>query len=53
MLYNKNFKLESFISIMKKAIVAIAKTNLRLGAIIQNIDQSCPWGFRLAYISTV
>ena len=41
-LQNMNHELENFIQIVKKAVVAKAKTNLRSRATTKNMDQHCP-----------
>ena len=43
-LQNKNLVLENFVQIVKKAVVAKVKANLRPRAITCNIDQQCHWG---------
>ena len=45
-LQNKDLKLESFMQMVKKAIIAKAKANLWPWVTAQNMDQQCPWGFR-------
>ena len=52
-LQNEDHELESFVQIVKKAVVAEAKTNLRSWATTKNMDQHCPWGSRSAYITAV
>ena len=41
-LQNKDHKLENFLQIVKKAVAAEAKANLRLRATIKDIDQHYP-----------
>ena len=43
-LQNENHELENFFQIVKKAVAAKAKANLRSWATIKNIDQYCPQG---------
>ena len=47
-LQNKDLELESFVQIVKKAVVAKAKASPRPWATAWDIDQQCPWGIRLA-----
>ena len=47
-LQNEDLKLESFVQIVKKAVVAEAKASLRPWAIARDIDQQCPRGTRPA-----
>lgn len=45
-LQNKNLELESFVQIIKKAVIAKAKANLWPWATTCDIDQQCTQGFR-------
>ena len=47
-LQNKDHKLENFLQIVKKAVAAEAKANLRSQATTKDMDQHCPWGSRSA-----
>ena len=44
-LQNKDLELKNFVQIVKKAVIAKAKANLRSWATTKNIDQHCFWGF--------
>ena len=48
-LQNEDHELESFVQIVKKAVVAEAKANLRSRATTKNMDQHCPRGSRSAH----
>ena len=47
-LQNEDHELESFVQIVKKAVVAEAKANLRSRATTKDMDQHCPRGSRSA-----
>ena len=47
-LQNEDHELENFLQIVKKAVAAKAKANLRSRATTKDIDQHCPWGSRSA-----
>ena len=47
-LQNKDLKLESFVQIVKKAVVTKAKANLRSQATTKDMDQHCLRGSRSA-----
>ena len=51
-LQNKDLELENFVQIVKKAVVAKAKANLRSRTITRNMDQHCPRGSRSANTTT-
>ena len=48
-LQNEDLELENFVQIIKKAVVAEAKANLRPRATTRDMDQHCPRGSRLAH----
>ena len=48
-LQNEDLELESFVQIVKKAVVAEAKANLRSRATTKDMDQHCPRGSRSAH----
>ena len=47
-LQNEDHELENFLQIVKKAVAAEAKANLRSRTTTKDMDQHCPWGSRLA-----
>ena len=51
-LQNKDHELENFFQIVKKAVAAEAKANLRSRAITKDMDQHCPQGSRSANSTT-
>lgn len=48
--HHDNLEVESFVQIVRKAVVAEVKANLQFRASVQDMDQHCIQGLRLVHI---